>query len=146
MILLRYSDGDLEKGRIGGACLKSTDEESEAALRKLKDGQEVSVEMKRARSGPQHRLFFALMKVAFDNQQTEFPTVDTLRKAVLVQAGYVDPQMRLTGEVVLIPQSLSYHNMKQETFNKCFEDCVDVICKYVMPGTEPEALINEVGR
>jgi hypothetical protein len=69
-----------------------------------------------------------------------------MRKAILVQAGYVEPQMRLTGEVVLIAKSQSYHNMPQEEANKCFEDCVNVICEFILPGTEPEALINEVGR
>lgn len=126
-----------------GHVLKPTDEESEAALGKLKDGQEVSVEMKRARSGPQHRLFFALMHEAFKNQQTDFPTEKALRKAILVQAGYFEPQMRLTGEVVNIAKSISYHNMKQDEFNQCFQDCVETICKYVMPGTDPETLINE---
>lgn len=124
-------------------CLVPTDEESQDALRKMHEGQIVAVEAKRARNHLQHKKFFALLKIAFDNQQTDFGSVEELRKALLIGAGYTEPQRRLNGEIVLVAKSMSYHNMPKAEFEEMYDKVMDLICVHVMPGMDREALEDE---
>tara|TARA_R110001592_G_scaffold202982_1_gene452683 strand:- start:169 stop:609 length:441 start_codon:yes stop_codon:yes gene_type:complete len=124
-------------------CLMPTDRASWDALTKIQ-GKTVSVTTTQARSPEQHKLFFRLLKKAFDNQQTKFPTMDHMRKALLVEAGYSEPHYKMNGEIVLVAKSMSFQNMKHEEFNNLFDSVVDIICEYVMPNMDKLDLINEV--
>ena len=123
--------------------LKPTDRESWNALTKIQ-GKTVGVSTTQARSPEQHKLFFALLKNAFENQQTQFPTIDDMRKALLVEAGYSEPNYKMNGGIILVAKSMSFQNMKHEEFNNLFDSVVDIICEHVIPGMDRLDLINEV--
>lgn len=123
--------------------LKPTDRASWDALTKIQ-GKTVGVTTTQARSPEQHKLFFRLLKKAFDNQQTKFPTIDHMRKAMLVEAGYSEPHYKMNGEIVLVAKSMSFQNMKHDEFNNLFDSVVDIICEFVMPNIDKLDLINEV--
>jgi len=125
-------------------ALIPSDQPSWEALKKKKVGSTVATETKRARSPEQHRLFFAAIHKAFDNQQTEFPNEEQLRKALLIHCGYVEQQMKLTGEIVLIAKSIAFHNMPHEEFTTLFDDVLNAICEIVIPGVTPEEFIAEI--
>ena len=129
--------------RKKGSALWPTDEESETAINKLPDGAEVAVESKRARSPEQHRFLFKMLQIAFENQQTDFRSVDEMRKALLIAAGYTEPQKRLNGEIVNVARSMSYHSMKAEEFNELVDKFLDLICTVIMPGMDRETLERE---
>jgi|TARA_R110000803_G_scaffold115775_3_gene184307 hypothetical protein len=123
--------------------LKPTDKESWFALTKIQ-GKTVSVTTTQARSPEQHKLFFRLLKKAFDNQQTKFPTMDDMRKALLVEAGYSEPNYKINGEVMLVAKSIAFHNMKHDEFNALFDNVVELICKHIIVGMNKLDLVNEI--
>lgn len=110
-----------------GVILYPTDEESEAQLRKMKDGDEVAVEAKRARSGPHHRWFFAMMNKIFDNQE-QFKSVDNMLDAVKLELGWSDMKEKLNGDQWYEPKSISFHDMGQDEFNKFADPAIDKLC------------------
>lgn len=138
MIILRK-----ETLPVAGPILTATDEESEAALRKMEDGQSVAVTAKRMRSPQQHRKFFARNKVAFDNQVTNFATPESLRKALLIKAGYLELLPMLGGGVTPVAESMEFGSMGQDRFNEIYDVVGELICEFVMPGTTREALEQE---
>ncbi len=121
-----------------------TDAASAEALRALPDGTVVAVEAKRARSPDHHRKFFALLKVAFDNQQTDFRSIDTMLDAIKIAVGHAEMRETFTGEKYWYPKSISFHNMGQQKFNEFYDKALDVICEHIMPGTDRETLENEL--
>jgi len=110
-----------------GVVLYPTDEESEAHLRKMKDGQNVAVEAKRARSPKHHRKFFAVLNKIFDHQE-QFKSVDNLLDAVKLEIGYSDLKEKLNGDQWHEPKSISFHDMGQDEFNEFYDRALDVLC------------------
>lgn len=125
-------------------ALVPTDKASWEALCKLTDGQTVRVESKRARNPDHHRKFFALLKIALDNQQTDFPSIETLLDAIKIETGHAELRKKLSGETYWAPKSISFHNMSQERFAEFYDKALDLICLHVMPGMDRETLENEL--
>jgi len=123
-------------------ALIPSDQASWDALKKKKMGSTVATETKRARSPDHHRKFWAVMTKVFENQQTEFPTVDAMVDAIKVEIGHTELLMRITSEVVLVPKSISFHDMGQDEFNEFYKKVIDCVCEFIIPGATPEE-VNE---
>jgi len=122
-------------------ALVPTDQESWKAL-KPKVGKTVATETKRARSPQHHRKFWAIMNTVFENQQTKFPDVDSMVDAIKIEIGHADIQLRLSGESVLIPRSISFHDLDQDKFNVFYKKAIECVCEFIIPGATPEE-VNE---
>ena len=77
-----------------------------------------------------HRKFFKMLNTVWNNQN-RFPSVESLRKAVLVEAGYYEPVYYFnkgTEEVRVQKEasSIAFNKMEQSEFEKCYSDCVNV--------------------
>lgn len=128
------------KGNVG---LVPTDEASDEALRKYKDGAYVTIEVKQPRNPYFHRLFFALLHKVFENQE-RYPTEDHLRIALTYEAGYYKEYPMSDGLLVTVPDSIAYEAMDQKQFEEYFNRVCDVILRDYMPDMTHESLIDEI--
>ena len=127
--------------RLG--ALRPADDAAMEALEKIKAGETVRVEFKRVRNPRQHRLFFALLKIAFDNQ-SHYSTQEALRKAFLVHAGMFEQFTMKDGTVVATPKSMAFGNMPNDEFRtNVLKPFIAFICEHIIPGMDDVALRNE---
>jgi hypothetical protein len=123
--------------------LKPADEQAEEALKKLKSGIAISCEIKRPRNYENHKRFFSLLQLVVDNQD-KFKTVEELKEALKFELGWVETFRDMKGNYFQRPKSISFASMPENEFREFFDGSIDVILKYILPGTDREDLINEV--
>jgi len=123
--------------------LKPDSESAYKVLGKIGSGEIVTVDVKdhKRRSVQQHRLFFALLNRAFDNQEY-YPTLEMFRYALTVRLGYFEKFKFIDGEVIPIPKSLAFANMSHEEFSNFMDKAAEAIG--VMLGMDKVELLAEV--
>jgi len=123
--------------------LKPDSESAYKVLGKIGSGEIVTVDVKdhKRRSVQQHRLFFALLNRAFDNQEY-YPTLEMFRYALTVRLGYFEKFKFLDGKVITIPKSLAFANMSHEEFSNFMDKAAEAIG--VMLGMDKVELLAEV--
>lgn len=122
--------------RTVSGSLVPADSQTSAYITKLKFGQGVRGEFKRARDIAKHRRMFALFNFAFDlwdapaleyNGLPVAKNFDRFRKDVTILAGFYEATTSFKGEVRLEPKSLAFHNMGQEEFEHCYKAILGVV-------------------
>ena len=110
--------------------LAATDEESVAALAKIKDGTEVYAEIVRARNTRQHRLFFALCSVVADSMDL---SVDRVRKDALIRLGFTKTELDVDGIIKIEAMSMQHNitGMKQEEFDAFMDKAVNMMADWI---------------
>jgi len=98
---------------------------------KVGDTIEISVSM--PRNIKLHRKAFALLNLLYPH--TEYPSIDMLRQAMSIGAGYVDlVPNALTGEVSYVPKSWAFSELDDLGFSELYNALVNVALKLV-PGS-----------
>ena len=122
-------------------ALAPVDEDSAALIAKLKIGQGVKAEIKRARNLAFHRKVFSLFKLAFDAwepQAVEYKgqsvekDFDRFRKDLTVLAGHHNTVINIRGEVRVEAKSLSFANMPEEEFQTVYKGLLNVVWRMVL--------------
>ena len=80
------------------------------------------------------------MDKVFENQQTKFADVTGMVDAISIEIGHCDLALRMNGESVLTPRSLSFHDVGQDEFNDYYKKAIDCVCEFIIPGMDPETL------
>ena len=124
----------------GIPALFPVSQEGMEKLGRMKDGRRVIVTVETPRSPDQHRMFFAVLKIVYDNQE-QFASIDELRRATMVEIGETVLESRLDGTRQIMPKSLKYASMKQEDFNRVFDASLDAWAKFL--GVDPLSLKTE---
>jgi hypothetical protein len=118
--------------------------EAEEQISKIKDDTIVKAYISQPRHLPHHRMFFALMDVAYHNQE-KYESAEELLQWVKIFTGhcrvFVHPDRQ---GVSYTPKSISFASMDQTQFDVFFETAVSVICKQIIPGLDKESLVEEV--
>lgn len=111
--------------------------------RKLKVGQLYECEVKQPRNLKFHRKFFALLNLAYDNQDFT-DNFDRFRQAVMIEAGFSETIVnKQTGEVHVFPKSISFSKMSEEEFEVVYDKVHDYICRaFSLPEDVEAELIN----
>lgn len=126
-------------------ALRPADEQAEAEFRALADGETVRLEWTRParRSIRHHRMFFGLLNVTAEQVGW---TTDQLLTWCKVAVGHCDAIVEpRTGEVTMIPKSISFARMDQKAFNDFFDKAMTAILERLMPaGTQRDELVEEV--
>jgi len=116
--------------------LAPADSETAAYVARLKFGQGLRAEVKRARNILFHRRMFALLNFAFDlwdcpeleyQGQPVAKNFDRFRKDITILAGFFDAVTNLRGEVRLEAKSLAFHNMGEEEFERVYKAVLGVV-------------------
>ena len=111
---------------------------------KIKPNEIIEIEYKKKRNVRFHRLFFALMNLAYENQEA-YTILDVMRKDIIKHAGYYTEHINaITGEITQEPNSISFSNMEETEFNKLYTDCKTVISQWL--GIDNEQITEEIER
>ncbi len=111
-------------------------------LETMKPGTWLRMEWSSPRNGPHHRKFMALLQLVSENSETYDTTAKALI-AVKLAAGYFDPAIDpRTGEIVPIPQSISYDAMPQEDFEVFYSAALDGVLQVILPTMTRETADN----
>lgn len=132
--------------KTASQSLAATDDEGREYLKGLALGEPVMVTVKKPRNGKFHRKYFALLGVAFENQD-KYEDREAFRAEVIMRAGYWVEHVHVSGKVSYTAKSISFASMDELEFSELYRKSVDVIINYFMPGMEPGELdraVNEV--
>jgi len=92
--------------------------------RKIKTGRDYLFEAKSPRNPRFHKKFWALLKTVYDAQY-KFSNVEGLKAFLLVKSGYFTGFLGAEGQYMVIPDSVSFASMSEETFSEVFDSCID---------------------
>jgi len=100
------------------------------------------IEYKKVRNPKFHRLFFAMLKLCFENQDS-YRNLEDLRHDVTIEAGfYTEVVNVITGEIRKKPNSISFSTMDDTEFAEVYTAVRDVIINFL--GIESETLEEEL--
>lgn len=142
---------EIERNEKMWPCYVPTTQASVEAMRKHID-KSVNITVKKERSPEQHRFYFKMIEIGFNNQVAVqgdigyFPTAKALRKGLQIEAGHFDLEQRMGGEMVKVSKSVDHANMKQDDFNILVSKVRDLICEFIVPGMNPETLMTETAQ
>lgn len=112
--------------------------------RKFKNGEIVRADVVRVRSPEQNRLWWKLISL-IHAQQEEWPTVDSLSKAILCAIGHGTIERNKSGTMqTLKAKSIAFGNLGQDEFNEIFDRAIKLICERILPGVKSEDLKREI--
>lgn len=102
------------------------DDNSTALMHEFGDGELVRVKFFKDRNPGHHRLFFGLLQLVYKNQE-KYLSLEALRFAVTIQAGWVD-EIKLAGDrVALRPKSIAWGKMDQIEFKDYYAAALKAI-------------------
>ena len=141
--------------RVGNALVPDCDEEADK-IKRLKTGKVIKCEISEVRNGAFHRKYWSLIGVAFDYWSANaIPRKhkgievrlckEVFQKDLMLLAGYCTPVASING-LSYKPDSVSFANMSQETFEKLYSDTIDVILQKVLPSLSEEDLNEAMER
>lgn len=109
---------------------------------KIPIGEQFEIEYKKPRNYNFHKKYFALMKLAFENQQ-DYRNLNDMRRDITITSGYYDEFVnKVTGEVYKLAKSISFANMDNTEFSELYENTKDVICRWL--GIDNESIEEEI--
>lgn len=129
--------------------------DDEERMNKFKDGEALSVRIKKAHSVRQHRAVFAIARTVLDNapeddsvlgvwgrwyKSNPEKTTYNFVKACEMQLGFFDIVVNKDGTFSTIPQSISYENMDKEEFNMFFNAYINHCAELL--GVSPDELLD----
>ena len=114
--------------RTDGLFSPSYSSDYEAA-KKIKPGDTVKAQIKKPRNVEFHRKFFALLNMAFENQET-FNNFEHFRAFMTMKAGYYQRIPTDKGEMYL-PDSISFAKMDQVEFEELYGAMIDTVGKFL---------------
>lgn len=109
-----------------------------AIIAKWKTGDVIECQVRRPRNGRFHRKYFALLQVAFQNQET-YETFEDFRMEVQLRAGHYHEHVTLKGTLVPVVDSVSFATCSEDDFSTLYDGALSVILRHFMRGsTEDE--------
>jgi hypothetical protein len=105
------------------------------AYDKLKNNVQYMAKIKQPRNIKHHKLAFALAKCVIVNLPEDSiwsgKEPYALIKAIELQLGYVEPMVKLSGEVLLIPESISFESWGQDKFAEFYSKAVPILAAMI---------------
>lgn len=108
---------------------------------KIKVGDEVKADIKKPRNYKFHKMFFALLNIAFQNQDCT-QHFEAFRRWMIVQAGRYELIRLPDGTTEKEPLSISFAKMDQEEFDRLYKDMVQVVI--LVTGADEEMISREL--
>ena len=108
---------------------------------KLKSGEIYEIEIKKKRNYEFHKKYFALINLAFENQD-HFELFDDLRDYLTVKSGHYRKVTMPNGFEQIKPKSISFAEMDEIEFEDLYQKTITQVCKFI--GIEKEDLLNEI--
>lgn len=114
---------------------------------KMKVGEETSFTHRRIRTAGLHRKYFALIKLAYENQD-HYKDIYVFRKVLEMRAGYYTPIKTERGHDLAIPKSIAYSELDQTGFEALYNSVFSEVEKLLnlVTSEDKESFINELMR
>ena len=91
-----------------------------------------------------HKKFFALLKLAYENQ-SDYRFIEDMRRDLLIVSGNYDEQVcKITGEIYKKAHSINFSNMDELQFSEVYTSVKNIICKWL--GIDNETLDEEINQ
>jgi hypothetical protein len=133
----------LAEKRLG--VLRPIDEAGEDALRKIKNGAVLKVEVKQPRNIRAHRLFWGLMSLVWQQlDENEYPTVEDLAARVKIATGHRTRIELGDGTVGFIPKSIAFHQMDETAFRDFLDRSIHLVVTKILPGVTDAEIRHEL--
>lgn len=119
----------------------------EEQLQKLPWDRDLRADVVAPRNPGLHRKAFVLLNLVWPH--TNYPTVERLRAAMTIGAGFVDEAVDCyTGKVIWYPKSWSFENLDDVEFQELYNRLIDVALKIVPNSKRPdwEAAVDHIVR
>lgn len=133
--------------KLPGGMLSPADDYASEKMKKFKNEEIYEVDIKLYRNPQFHSKMFAFFHFCFDHwcaEHTELEFMDedeqfkVFRQNLVAKAGYFTKNYNLKGELRIEAKSLSYGNMEQDEFEKCYNAVIQVALKFVFKDASPE--------
>ncbi|EIG27033.1 DUF1367 family protein [Haemophilus paraphrohaemolyticus] len=149
----------LEMLKMAGGMLVPLDDMQAEALMKFKTGEQYQVEIKQVRNPAFHRKVFAFFKFCFDHwaaDKTEWRYFDertqfeAFRKDLTILAGFKDVCWSINAkegkpvEARFVAKSLSYGNMEQDEFERCYSALINAAMQNIFKGCNDERILDRL--
>jgi hypothetical protein len=109
---------------------------------KIPLNEEFEIEYTKKRNLKFHKKYWALLKLAFENQ-SDYRSINDMRRDIAIVSGFYDEVVNLiTGEILKIAKSISFSNMEETEFSELYEKTKDTISKWL--GISDENIENEI--
>lgn len=113
-----------------GNSFIAADEDSRANMRKIPDGDWVSVDVRRPHNLRKHRKLFAMIKLLVDNCD-EYKTTRQALNALKLATGHCDYHI-IDGQRVAVAASISFESLPPDEFDDFFDRACDWIADEVL--------------
>lgn len=115
-----------------GGFLEPWDEEALEAMKKVKAGTVLRVEVKRPRNPLHHRKFMALVQLIQESSD-RYNSVEDVLVAIKLRTGWYREHVTANGELVYVPKSIAFDAMDQTKFEQFYSQAIDAALDMV-PG------------
>lgn len=117
--------------------------------KRLREGDRVLCEITRPRNYEFHKKFFALVRLTFQNLPERLNLMfhihseEEMLTCLKLDLGYAKTVYH-GNRCVVIPQSISFSSMDQDTFEVFYQRSIDVILEKYLTGSTRKEIIDEV--
>jgi len=119
------------------------DDEDKAITDKFGEGEVCEVDIRKARNWKNHKRFFAMVKLVFENQD-KYQIMDELLTELKLIAGHYKIHVTNKGEPVYIPKSISFEKMDEVEFQTFFDHVIDAALSKKLIWIAKEQFIEEL--
>ncbi len=111
----------------------SLDEDLEI-VQKFGRGEMLSFNFTRIRDPLNHRRYFAMHRIAYENRPPDYLAYDkrSFRKLIEMTAGFREPMQTFSGRQIYVARSIKYSDLDEPEFQELKRACGDVIAKKVL--------------
>lgn len=122
-------------------------------LQRFKNGETYTADIKLTRNPKFHRKVMAFFGFCFEHwcaeraglgSADETTQFNRFRKDLTILAGFYDTVTNIRGEVRAEAKSLSYAQMEQEEFERCYSSLINAAIKHVFAGTKDQQILNQL--
>ena len=109
---------------------------------KIPMNEEFEIEYTKKRNLKFHKKYFALMKLAYENQ-SDYRSLNDMRRDIAIVSGFYDEVVnKISGDVLKVAKSISFAKMDESEFSELYEKTKDTISKWL--GIDNETIENEI--
>lgn len=103
----------------------------EDKIKRIAEGEAVEFEYKLSRNYKFLQKFFVFLKAVYDIEaiQEQFDSVEHLRYALTMDAGYFEQVLGMNGQVYLKPKSISFAKMDEAEFDQFYAKVMAIVLK-----------------
>jgi hypothetical protein len=106
---------------------------------KIKPGRVVEVSLDVSRNYKFLKKYWALVKFTLfylpEELAKKYKTKEQLHREIKIQCGIYERVESLGGKQLIAVGSISFEKMTPEQYAEFFSQAIDVVCKYLLPGT-----------